>query len=135
MSSFDDVSRFRTRGLLFDTSFLLEAIVTPGIFSMLEDLYGPYSFHIPRSVVRELEVLSSSDKGELARRAGLVLRYIEESGFNIVPSVSNVADEDILQLSLGGDYVVATLDSRLRRLLSDKGIRVLVLKDGYPKIV
>ncbi len=129
-----DISRFRARGILFDTSFLLEAIKTPGAFTHMEELFGDLVFYVPESVVNELRHIASSKKGVKAHRARLVLEYIGDR-FRVVESKSGDADEDILILADEGVYIVATGDSVLRKRLSDAGVKIIYLKDGYPHIV
>ncbi len=130
-----DLSSFEARGIIFDTSFLLEAIKTPGAFTSMEELFGDLSFYVPESVVDELRRISNRRRGVKPRRARLVLNYIEKGRFKTLESKSDKADTDIQILATEGRYIVATGDSRLRESLAETGVKVIYLKDGYPHIV
>lgn len=135
MVRYGDISRFKVMGILFDTSFLLEAVSSHGSLSLMEELYGDLPFYIPKSVVRELENLASG-RGVKAKRAKLVLKYIGESSrFKIIDSKSDVVDDDLLILACEGVFIVATGDRRLRKRLGKSGVRIIYLKDDYPHIV
>jgi rRNA-processing protein FCF1 len=127
-----DIDLDRCDGILFDTSFLIEAIKTPGVFDFLRERFGSIPFIVPKSILGELEKMMRRGKGEKGRLASLLLRYIDEANFTVLPSRFEEADKDIFEYALSGKYIVATCDRDLRYRLTEKGVRVIYLKDGYP---
>lgn len=124
------------KGILFDTSFLIEAVRHPSSFSHLEDVYRGFPFYISESILNELLSMAKYRSGSRSKRARLILEYIDKSSrFKIIKSISKKADEDIVLLARRNSFIVATGDRDIRKKLMNKGIKIIYLKDSYPLII
>lgn len=125
-----------SKGILVDTSFLLEAFQSPGSLFWLEERYPHLPLYIPESVLNELHHISKKRLKSKYRRANLILKYIGESGrFKVVKSLSKNADEDIILLARSKLFIVATGDRNIREKLSEEGVKIIYLKNNYPHII
>lgn len=123
------------KGIIFDTSFLLEAFKTPGILDSLSEEFPSYEYLVPVSVINELKGIVKSDSGRRGNLARLVLDYISKGRFRVIGSIDSDADRDILMLSMDSGYFVATGDKVLRNSLLEKGVKIVYIKDGYLHII
>ena len=124
------------KGILFDTSFLMEAVQSPGSLSYLEEFFSEYPFYISKSVFKELSHIAEGEYGARSRRAQLALEYIKKSRrFKMIKSVSKKPDKDIILLAEENLFIVATDDKEIRKTLLEKGIKTIYLKDNHPHLI
>ena len=122
------------RGILFDTSFLIEAVRSPGSLSYLEESFNNYSFYVSESVFKELLHLAKGGYIK-SKKAKLALNYIKNRRFKIIRSISKKPDEDVILLAKKNMFIVATGDREIREALLKKGMKIIYLKDNYPKLI
>ena len=122
------------KGILFDTSFLIEAVQSPGSLLYLEKQFNEYPFYISESVIKELMQLAEG-KNVKSKKAKLALNYIKDKRFKRVNSVSENPDEDIILLAKENMFIVATGDREIREVLLKEGVKIIYLKDNYPHLI
>ena len=120
------------KGVLLDTSFVIQCVDYGR--DIYEELMGNLGLEpvVPDAVLRELQGLTRA-KGLKGRKAAMALKLINRC--RIIDSGVSSADEALLKLSGGGEYIVATTDSRLRRILKERGVPVAFYdKDGNLRV-
>lgn len=114
--------------VLVDTSFIMGiAQRTIKDISSIEIEVGKIDFLIPDVVLNELRLMASKHdkKGRLAK---LALEIAENwSKLNTSYKLNNV-DEVIERVAKEHGFIVATLDSKLKRRLIRKGIQIITLR-------
>jgi len=113
--------------VLVDTNFLLY------LFKAKIDLESMYledkvEIFVPESVIKELESLKSLKTKE-GRLACVALRVIKSSNINIVKSVKNNVDEDLIVLAKTFGFVVASNDKNLRKKLKMNNIKTICIRN------
>ncbi len=122
------------KGILFDTSFLIEAVQSPGSLSYLEELFNAHPFYVSETVIRELMHLAEG-KSTKSKKAKSALNYIKNREFKTIKSLSENPDEDIILLAKENMFIVATGDREIREVLLKKGMKIIYLKDNYPHLI
>ncbi len=117
--------------ILLDANFLMmPAQFKVDIFSEIERLCGfPYELVVPEVVVKELEKIKAGQKGSAAAR--LALQLLEAKSVKVVRSKNKTlknADKIILDTANKEEYIVATQDKALKRLLKQKKVPLIVLR-------
>ena len=106
------------------------ALVEKKLFDQLMEKYLPFKLLIPESVLRELDKISRSGG---RRMKVAVLKKVMESEqrfFEVVPSKVRRADEDVINIALDINGIVATADREVRRKASEKGLKTLFIRDS-----
>lgn len=114
--------------VLVDTSFVIgiaQRIVKD--ISSIEVEIGKMEFFIPNVVLNELKLIASNKnkRGQLARLALEIAK--NWNIFDAKCRLSNV-DEVIEKAAKEEGFIVATLDSKLRKKLISNGIQVITLR-------
>lgn len=90
----------------------------------LDRLVGSYHLVVPTAVVRELEILSNSKKGQ--KKATAALKLIET--FERIDDPARSADEALVNIAKKSHGIVLTNDSVLRQRLKKQGNSVIFLR-------
>jgi len=121
----------RSRKVILDTSILI-FVFERGIDiddEILREM-GKAEIVIPRSVINELEKLSSLSKGSRRVLAKAAREFVHSRGYKIIESKNKEnVDQDILILAKDLNAVVATLDKKLMEELKKACIDVLTWKN------
>ncbi len=112
-----------------DTSFLL-ALVEKRLFDQLIEKYFPFKLLIPESVLKELDKISRSGGRRMKVAVLKKVMEIEQRYFETVPSKVRRADEDVINIALDINGIVATADREVRRKASEKGLKTLFIRDS-----
>ncbi len=111
--------------ILLDTSILVAIFQNRvNLDAINEILQVSYEILIPSCVIDELRLISKRKK-----EAKAALSFIESKGFKILKTDEKDVDKFFSSLE-GQEYIVATNDMKLRKLLISKGIKVLFLRQG-----
>ncbi len=111
--------------ILLDTSILIAIFQNKINLDTINDaLQANYEILIPSCVVEELKLVSKKKK-----EAKAALRFIREKGFRILETDEKDVDKFFSNLS-GREFIIATNDRALRKLLISKGIKVLFLRQN-----
>ncbi|MBI4144299.1 hypothetical protein HY486_03565 [Candidatus Woesearchaeota archaeon] len=109
--------------LLLDTSFILSCAEHKiDLFTELERTTGIAPHYLTKTT-DELKGIATGNS-KRAETAKLAIAFLKR--MTSIPSTGYV-DEDILSKTQQGD-IVATTDKRLRTLLKQKGIRILIIR-------
>ncbi len=117
--------------ILLDANFLMmPAQFKVDIFSEIDRLCDfPYELVVPEAVVKELEKIKAGQKGSAAAR--LALQLLEAKKVKVMRSKSKTlknADKIILDTANKEEYIAATQDKALKRLLRQKKVPLIVLR-------
>ncbi|MDW8045347.1 MAG: hypothetical protein RMJ31_06210 [Nitrososphaerota archaeon] len=116
--------------VLLDTSFLIHIVSRPIVnFELLKERLGKVEFVVLEDTLRELEDLCRSRSLSRARAARSALNYASKLMKVDVEGGGSV-DDKIVKFAIEKKAVVATLDNDLKRKLRERGIPVIILKDG-----
>ncbi|RLF57400.1 MAG: twitching motility protein PilT [Thermoplasmata archaeon] len=127
----------RNRKVILDTSILI-FVFERGIDIDDEILreVGKVEILIPRSVINELERLSSSSKGSRRILAKAARELVRNRGYQIIESKDEKdVDRDIMILAKDLNAVVATLDKKLIEELKKTSIGVLTWKNKRLRLI
>ena len=118
--------------VLIDTNFLLiPAQFRVDIFSEIDRiLVLPYELCIVDTTVDELEKIRNSDaSGKDKAAAGLALKLLASKKVHHLKTEKNLnTDELIVELAKQPDFIVATQDMALKRILKHNGVQMIVLR-------
>ncbi len=117
--------------ILLDTNFLMiPAQYKVDIFAEIDRLcVFQYELIVPEIVVKELHKVASGQKGAAA--AKMALQLVEAKNLHVIPLKNKTlknADKIILDIANKDDYIVATQDQALKRLLKQKKVPLIVLR-------
>jgi len=98
----------------------------------LRRLVGKYRIIIPKSIFKELELLSNKLDGKKKINAKASLKFIEK--YDVEDSNDLDGDSSVLFLAKKHDGIVATNDRELRKRAKDKKLNVIYLR-GKGKLV
>ena len=122
--------------VLLDTSFVLWAAERGLDLMVLLDEVLPYPMEkvTPVQVIRELQAMCEDRS---AKRSGLARTALRIADPTTVLDVERDGDTDgiLLALASGGGFVVATMDTDLRKRLREASVPVIYFKDNYPQLV
>ena len=127
----------RNRKVILDTSILI-FVFERGIDIDDEILreVGKVEILIPRSVINELERLSSLSKGSRRILAKAARELVRNRGYRIIESKDEKnVDRDIMILAKDLNAVVATLDKKLIEELKKTSIGVLTWKNKRLRLI
>ena len=111
--------------LLFDTNFLLDLFRFRIDLTEIYDLLpGQLELYVLNKTVNELGILSK--KAKHGKFAKLALSLIKSSKVNVI-DVTDDVDTAMVKLA-GKDFVAATNDAKLRKKLSEKGVKTIYLR-------
>jgi len=118
------------KGILLDTSFLIQAIESriDIICELKKRLNMP--LYIPKGVINELKNLGMLGK----RNITLVMDVIKRGDIQTI-DIEGGVDDAILSLSKGGEYIVATTDSKLRKKLKSHGVTIVYINKDNRLII
>ncbi|MFQ5870649.1 MAG: PIN domain-containing protein [Candidatus Geothermarchaeales archaeon] len=121
---------------LLDTSFILWAAERGLDLMVLLDEVLPYPMEkvTPVQVVRELEAMCKDRSTKRSRLARTAMRIADHTVL-LHAEGDGDADRIILALASGGGFVVATMDSDLRKRLRAASAPVIYFKDDHPQLV
>jgi rRNA-processing protein FCF1 len=100
---------------ILDTSFILTATRQKiDFFPELENT--GFKILIPEGVIKEIEIISKSNKkSSLAENARLALKILEKENFEKIKLEGKNVDDSIVKLAKeNSDFVVATLDKEIK---------------------
>ena len=117
--------------VLIDTNFLL----VPGqfgvdIFSEIDRIMiGPYELCVVDKTLAELRKIVDTASGKDKAAASLALRLVEAKKLHHLKTEKNLnTDELIVELAKQPDFVVATQDMALKRILKQNSVPLIVLR-------
>ena len=108
--------------ILIDTSVLLEADKID-LFGELENFKFLGEPAVTKQVLNEIENLAKRNRYK--RVARLALEFIKKRGVKIIDARGRDADESLLNAALDLECAVITNDEKLIKLLKQKNIRVI----------
>jgi len=108
--------------ILIDTSVLLEADKID-LFGELENFKFLGEPAVTKQVLNEIENLAKRNRYK--RVARLALEFIKKRGVKIIDARGRDADESLLNAALDLECAVVTNDEKLIKLLKQKNIRVI----------
>lgn len=114
-----------------DTNFLLiPAQFRVDIFTEIERMMQePYKLFIVDSTIDELEKIKATASGSDKRAAALALQLIGKKCVEALKTEKNLnTDKLIVQLAKSGDFIVATQDMALKRILKQYDVPLIVLR-------
>ena len=89
----------------------------------------PYELCVLDMTIDELEKLKKSASGKDKRASGLALQLIKAKGVKHLKTEKNLnTDKMIVELAKSPDYIVATQDMALKRILKQNNTKLLVLR-------
>ena len=116
--------------ILLDTNFLmLPAQHKIDIFSELERILD-FSFElfiIDKSIC-ELDKIISDAKVKDKIAANVAKQLVKSKGIKIIKTSGEKADDILVDISKGGEFIVATADNELKRRLKRNNIKVITLR-------
>lgn len=125
--------------IIIDTNFLLiPAQFKVDIFSEIDRIIEePYELCIVDKTIDELEKLRTTESGRDKRAAGLALQLIKAKGIRHLKTEKNLnTDKLIVELAKSPDFVVATQDMALKRVLKKNNTKIIILRQKkYLKLV
>lgn len=115
--------------ILLDTNFLLiPSQFKVDIFSEIDRIIETnYQICILDKTIDELNNVVAKSKGKDKKAAQLALQLIEHKKPEIISTETAYVDKAILDI-VDKDYIVATQDQALKKLLKEKGIPVIILR-------
>ena len=125
--------------IILDTNFLMiPGILNVDIFDEINTLMDePYELFIMQGTTEELDNIIDSQKGKFKQAARLAkqllkmkkIKTIKQKSLYMYPdSKDNVVDDAILAAA-DGETIVATQDKNFKKLLNEKNIRTIVLRN------
>lgn len=125
--------------IIIDTNFLLiPAQFRVDIFSEIDRLMGvPYELCIVDKTTQELEKVKSAADGRDKAAAALALRLLASKKIKHLKTEKNLnTDELIVELAKQPDFIVATQDMALKRILKANNVPLIVLRQKkYLKLI
>lgn len=113
--------------IFLDTNFLIDVVrfkINLEEIEEIDSLLGSYKLVVPTAVLDELEKISKTKKSE-RNFALLALKLVEK--FSVEKSTKKNADSDLIAKA-DENSLVATNDSKLRKILKSKGIKTIYLR-------
>lgn len=117
--------------IILDTNFLLiPAQFRVDIFSEIERIMDvPYRLCIVDSTIDELNKIRETASGKDKQAAALALQLLKAKKVEHLKTEKNLnTDKLIVELSKQADYVVATQDMDLKRVLKQNNVQLIVLR-------
>ena len=119
------------KNIILDTNFLLiPAQFSVDIFSEIKRIMDEeYELCIVDSTIDELNKLRKNASGRDKRAASLALQLIKAKNIRHLKTEKNLnTDKLIVELAKSPDYVVATQDAALKRVLKQNGVKIIILR-------
>jgi rRNA-processing protein FCF1 len=117
--------------IILDTNFLLiPAQFKVDIFTEIDKLFQePYELCIVDSTIDELDKIQGTASGKDKAAAALALQLIEKKQVKHLKTEKHLnTDKLIVELAKSPDYVVATQDKDLKRILKENNVQLIVLR-------
>lgn len=117
--------------IILDTNFLLiPAQFKVDIFDEIERIMDdPYELCIVDKTIDELEKLKTTESGRDKRAASLALQLLKAKGIKHLKTEKNLnTDKLIVELAKKPDFVVATQDMALKRVLKENNTEIIILR-------
>ncbi|MBW2997644.1 hypothetical protein KY349_04865 [Candidatus Woesearchaeota archaeon] len=117
--------------IIIDTNFLLiPAQFNVDIFSEIERIMEePYELCIVDKTIDELDSLKIKASGKDKRAADLALQLIKAKKVKHLKTEKNLnTDKLIVKLAKSPDYIVATQDMDLKRILKENNVQIIILR-------
>lgn len=117
--------------IILDTNFLLiPAQFKVDIFSEIERVMEePYDVCIVDKTIDELKSLKIKASGKDKRAADLALQLIKAKKVRHLKTEKNLnTDKLIVKLAKSPDYIVATQDMDLKRILKENKVQIIILR-------
>lgn len=117
--------------IIIDTNFLLiPAQFRVDIFSEIERIMAvSYDLYIVDKTIDELEKIKVTASGRDKAAAVLALKLLESKKVSHLKTEKNLnTDELIVELAKQPDFIVATQDVALKRILKQNGVQMIVLR-------
>lgn len=117
--------------IILDTNFLLiPAQFGVDIFTEIDRMMEePYTLCIVDSTLDELEKLQKTQSGRDKAAANLAVQLLEAKKVKTLKTEKNLnTDNQIVNLAKSPDFVVATQDQGLKRLLKQNNVKLIVLR-------
>jgi rRNA-processing protein FCF1 len=117
--------------VIIDTNFLLIPVqFKVDIFSEIERVMAvPYKLYIVDKTLEELEKIRATASGKDKAAASLALKLLSSKKVLHLKTEKNLnTDELIVELAKQPNFIVATQDMALKRILKQNGVQVMVLR-------
>jgi len=117
--------------IILDTNFLLIPFqFKVDIFSEIERIMTePYKLCIVDSTIDELNKLTKTQSGKDKRAALMALKMIKKKAIKHLKTEKNLnTDKLIVELAKSPDFMVATQDQALKRILKANNIKIIILR-------
>ena len=117
--------------IILDTNFLLiPAQFKVDIFSEIDRLIQePYELCIVDSTIDELQRLMQKESGKDKRASALAIQMFEKKQVKHLKTEKHLnTDKLIVELAKSPDYLVATQDKALKRILKENKVKLIVLR-------
>ena len=125
--------------IILDTNFLLiPTQFKVDIFSEIDNIMQePYELCVVDMTLDELEKIKKTASGRDKKAADLALQLIKAKNVRHLKTEKNLnTDKMIVKLSESPDYIVATQDGALKRVLKQNNVQLLVLRQKkYLKLI
>lgn len=125
--------------IILDTNFLLiPAQFGVDIFTEIDELMQEhYELCIIDSTIDELEKLKNTQSGKDKRAAALALKLIDAKKVRHLKTEKHLnTDKLIVEQSKQPDFIVATQDMALKRVLTQNNVQLIVLRQKkYLKLI
>ena len=117
------------RKIILDTNFLMVPFqFNVDIFSEIERICNfSYNLVAFEGSKKELEKILKTGSGRDKKAAAIALKMIESKNINVIKSEGSHVDELILENAVKGT-IVATQDMALKRILTEKGVPLIILR-------
>ncbi len=117
--------------IILDTNFLLiPAQFNVDIFTEIDRLVQePYELCIIDSTIDELNSLTEKESGKDKRAAVLALQMLEKKKVKHLKTEKHLnTDKLIVERAKSPDFMVATQDKELKRILKENNVQLIVLR-------
>ncbi|MFH1064659.1 MAG: nucleotide-binding protein [Candidatus Woesearchaeota archaeon] len=117
--------------IILDTNFLLiPAQFKVDIFTEIDRIVKePYELCIMESTLDELKILMATESGKDKRAAGLALQMLEKKKVKHLKTEKHLnTDKLIVESAKSPDFMVATQDKELKRILKENNVQLIVLR-------
>lgn len=117
-------------GVLLDTSIIVQAIENKiDLILELRQLTG-LEIYIPDIVIYELNRLSEKNK-KLSKIINIANKLLKNN-VKIIKTEDKSVDNAIIRIATNNNYIVATNDANLKRILKKLGLMIIYInKDGH----